>query len=337
LRLAETIEIKDADYFFQDLVAKVTAIEQFDQPHPLSPKLGTVMVKRYLVDERDKIVLYDLVGTETERTCAQLKGENFPSMTPPSDEEFVKRVHRYEGITEVLLAIVMTGCFWGDKNQEMLWVKSIERVANAMGPWTGFSLWVELRLYPALLLWYAAGLGAIANGNYSTLAALLVKPKYDGPDSKSPLIRRLNWLAVIESSHNAPNLLLAGDGRKYHFPMNEYLHRYLRPALRELVPSDSDYDEVFDRFEYMFSLIWTDENPENARGGWVPLGRFVAKYSMFSEVLHRGPRIGEVIDAEVKRDGGDWPPLRVGLFGGSIERFRSAKQKVDRFLGMTLQ
>ena len=90
LRRAETVEIKNADSFFQDLAAKVAAIEQFDKPHPVSPKLGSSMVKRYLVDGRDRIVLHDLVAAETEKLCAQLKEANFPSMTQSTNEEFVK-------------------------------------------------------------------------------------------------------------------------------------------------------------------------------------------------------------------------------------------------------
>ncbi|PYT66220.1 MAG: hypothetical protein DMG39_27210 [Acidobacteria bacterium] len=332
-RLAEPIEIKDADTFFQDLTAKVAAIEQFDKPHPLSPKLGSAMVKRYLVDERERIALHDFVAAETEKVCAQLTGEKFPAMTPPTNEEFVKRIHRYEGFTEILVAIITTGCFWGQNSQQLLWAKSLERVANAKDLWTGISLWVDLRLYPALLLLYAGGLGAVASGKYATLAALLVKPRYKGAEGESSLIHKLNWLSVIESNPNAPNLLLPNDGRKHHFPMNEYLHRCLRPTLREFVPSDSDYDEAFDRFEYMFAMVWVDEKPKTASAGWVPLGRFVRNYSVLSSVLHHGQPVGKIIDAEVEREGENWPPLRAGLFGGSMERFRTAKQHVDSFIG----
>ena len=115
--------------------------------------------------------------------------------------------------------------------------------------------------------------------------------------------------------------------------MNEYLHRCLRPTLREFVPSDSDYDEAFDRFEYMFAMVWVDEKPKTASAGWVPLGRFVRNYSVLSSVLHHGQPVGKIIDAEVEREGENWPPLRAGLFGGSMERFRTAKQHVDSFIG----
>ena len=50
---------------------------------------------------------------------------------------------------------------------------------------------------------------------------------------------------------------------------------------REFVLHDADYDEAFDRFEYWFALIWTDENPKSASLDWVPvatpLGRFASR------------------------------------------------------------
>jgi hypothetical protein len=62
---------------------------------------------------------------------------------------------------------------------------------------------------------------------------------------------------------------------------------------------------------------------------WVPLGRFVRKYSALSNMLFRGQPIGKIIEAEIAQDGKEWPPLHAGLFGGSLERLQAAKQRVD--------
>jgi hypothetical protein len=338
-RRAEKVEIKDADSFFQELAGKVAAIKQFDKPHPLSPKLGSAMVKRYLVDERDRIVLHDLVNTETEKLCGQLTEANFPATVPATQEEFVKRVHRYEGLTEVMVAILTTGCYWGEENQQLLWVKSLERTANSTNVRSGgYTLWNSLRLYPALLFLYAGGLAAIANRKYTNLAKLLTKPRYKGLEGESRLIHKLNWLAVFENPDLA-NLLLSDQKRRRQWPVNEYLHGFLRPALREFVPSDSDYDDVFDRFEYLFALVWVDQNSKSATAGWIPLGRFMRKYSVLSNVLHHGETIGKTIETEFERGGENWPPLRAGLFGGSTERFLAASQRVNdfiRFAGQSL-
>ena len=78
----------------------------------------------------------------------------------------------------------------------------------------------------------------------------------------------------------------------------------------------------------MFALVWVDEHSKMASIGWVPLGRFVRKYSLLSP---GGQPIGKTIADEVER-GENWSPLRAGLFGGSTERLQSAKQRVDSFI-----
>lgn len=97
-----------------------------------SATLARTKLKRYLVNESDRILLHDLIFGEAEELCAKLTEENFPMDVPVTDDEFVKRVHDYEGLAEILVAIISTGCFWGDKQQEFLWAKVLERVANTV-------------------------------------------------------------------------------------------------------------------------------------------------------------------------------------------------------------
>jgi len=333
VRQAEVIEVRDADSFFQDLAGKVQAIEEFDRPHPMSAKLATEMLKRYLVDERSKIKLHDLVTLETEKACVRLQDRNFPAEVPANEETFVKRVRHFEAITEVLLALVATGCFWGTREQASLFAKSLERVGNAISFQQGTPLWNELRLYPALLIMYAGGLAAVAHETYSTLSTFLIQPRYKGLDSNGerPLIQFVTPQRVIRNSALG-NLLLRVDGRGRLRPVSEYLYHFLRPALRDFVPSDSDYDEVFDRFEYLFAVLYVDQNLNAAVVPWIPLGRFTARYSLLSE---SSEPISRRIAAEIEKEGENWPPLRAGLFGGSVERFSIAKGRVDSYIAQS--
>ena len=57
LRLAQRIQIRDADTFFRDLTEKVTALEEYTRPHPLSTKAAIARAKRYLLEERYQIRL----------------------------------------------------------------------------------------------------------------------------------------------------------------------------------------------------------------------------------------------------------------------------------------
>jgi hypothetical protein len=61
---AEIIQILGADEFFRNFSESVKAIEDTAQPHPLSARVAEATVKRYVVDDRYRILLTDLVMRE---------------------------------------------------------------------------------------------------------------------------------------------------------------------------------------------------------------------------------------------------------------------------------
>ena len=297
-----------------------------DAPRPRRMGVSKTLLKRYLVDERHRIRLYDLVSEKAENLCSELTEANFPSDVAVSEKEFERRIHRYEELTEELVSIFITGCFWGEKNQELIWVKLLERTANtSSGQRRGRPQWLALQSYPALLLLYAGGVAAIANEKYGTLEALLVKPRLIGPDGDCRLVDKLSAAAVIEDDR----LIKAIGGGLGHAALSAYLCSFLREQFREFVPSDDVYDEIFDHFEYLFSLVWIDENPIGASLGWVPLGRFA--WRQLSGLQSHASVIGR-ISAEASQQGKDWPVFRAGLFGGSMQRFLSARNRVATFM-----
>jgi len=321
LRRASFIQIQDADTFFQDLVDKITSLEDMHRPHPLSPKIAAATLKRYLVDEQHRIRLHDLVMEETERVRrAVFSPEAFPlSGVNFSVEELVNRVQRYEGITEILLAMVATGCYWGEKHQQSLWVKSLERVANPPEIRSGMVVWLQLRLYPALLLLYAGGIAAIAGERYGNLAALFTQTKaWNSSLSRElPIGSFLHPWAAIEE--DAVQQKLPGSHGQSR-PFSNYLFRTLREPLRDLLPSDSDYERFFDQYEYFLALTYVDLKKE-IFGAFLgaPIGRFAWRRNIL-----------DMVGQEFSQAGQDWLPLRSGLFGGSVVRFRTAKEFVDR-------
>ena len=296
-----------------------------DAPRPRRLGISKTLLKRYLVDERHRIRLYDLVSEKAEKLCSELTEANFPSDVAVTDKEFERRVHRYEELTEELVSIFITGCFWGEKNQELIWVKLLERTANTSSQRRGRPQWLALQSYPALLLLYAGGVAAIANEKYSTLESLLVKPRLIGPDGDCRLVDKLSAAAVIEDDR----LIKTIGGGPGHAALSGYLCSLLREQFREFVPSDDVYDEIFDHFEYLFSLVWIDENPIGASLGWVPLGRFA--WRQLSGFQSHASVIGR-ISAEASQQGKDWPVFRAGLFGGSMQRFLSARNRVATFM-----
>jgi len=320
LRRAELIEVKDADSFFIELLEKVNALEDFERPHPLSAKAAVAVIKNYLVDKRHTIRLHDMLNQETEKVYNELSEKHFPvNNVPFSPEELLNRANRYEALTEILRASIITGCYWGEKEHEDLWKKCLERVANSNDSGNGLIAWIKLRYYPALLLLYAGGIAAIAAKRYSTLWALLNKTKIHTRSGDRPLIFRIYTDKVMGQKVAQE---LPGKENLYT-PLSDHLFDRLRDDFRDIVPDDAHYDQIFNRFEYLKALTFADMNEEaGAKRIWGPIGRF-----------GWNRKIQKIIEDEMSQpEPPSWPPLEAGFFGGSLERAKEIKRKYDELI-----
>jgi hypothetical protein len=112
-------------------------------------------------------------------------------------------------------------------------------------------------------------------------------------------------------------------------PVSDYLFGKLRVPLREFLPGDEEYQSAFDRFEYLFGLVHADLNRYILGGGWWgPVGCF-----SWRGLIYTGERtVIKTIAAELDAKGSDWEPLKAGLFRGSLEEAKLAKEKFDAFI-----
>ena len=324
LRRAEVIRIQNADAFFQELWEKVSSLEDMGKLHPLSVKSAVGTVKRYLSEDRYKIPLNDLVVKETEKLYSELSDENFPLQgIHPTGEEMLKRLRKYESLVETLQAIIITGCHWGERTHEILWVRCLERIANPLGGRPGLNIWLSLRYYPALLLLYSGGIASIAREQYSTFSTLLNKVKVRDNGRQELLIFSIHPILVLDHSEGQ---LLPGRERQYT-PLNNHLYEVLREPLREFLPDDTQYKRYFDRFEYFLALIHADLCEQHEFQVHWPAGLFYSlrRYRPESHIM-------EQIQLEAASAGEDWPPLRAGFFNGSYERFQQIKEVVDEHI-----
>lgn len=321
LRRVQRIQTRDADTFFRDLAEKVMALEEYTRPHPLSTKAAIARAKRYLVEERYQIRLHDLVMEETERVYGTLSEANFPIQGVNfSVEELKQRLTRYEASLETLAPLLATGCYWGVPAHQKLWVKALERIGNPSGGKAGLTIWLNLRLYPALLLLYASGLAAVAADTYSTLAALLSTPASHEDRERSPLTLKLAPTKIVDK--DAMNQML---GTRYYTPANEHLFEILRPPLREILPDDVNYERTFDRFECLFALVYADFFEKRWGRVWGPFGRFGWKYENTGGA---NPLKDLLSEAEQRKE--SWESLKAGLFGGDYSRFEQIATLYDK-------
>lgn len=326
-RQSVVLQTIDANHLFETLWEKVRALDDMAAPHPLSAKMAVATVKRYLVDPTAKIRLRDLVHEETEKLFFEMSGPAFAAQAQHQPAgELTKRIEKYEALCEILLSVIVTGTYWGNEGATNLWVNCLQRIANPVESGGGLVYLIKLRRYPALLLLYGAGLAAVAAGNYQTLAAVLTKPKVTNNQGKYEAIcSEVNPSGVMEQ--NIGHLLPGMDRR--HTPVSVYLFDKLRGPLQDYLPRDEDYQDAFDRFEYLLGLVYADLYRWEARNGWLgPVGCFAWRSNLF----HQENRMSNKIRDELETEGTNWLPLKAGFFGGSVEQAKIAKAKFDDFL-----
>jgi hypothetical protein len=325
-RRAVLINIDGADSFFQSLSEKVTSLEQIGGSHPLSAPVAAATLKRYLSEERYRIRVRDLVLDETKRLRAELTHERFPAhVAQASYEDLTRRMKQYEASAETLLALFVVGGYWGEPRHEPVWADCVGLIVEQDRVASGVRSYINLRDYPALLLTYGGGIAALAANKYKNLAAVLTRPGGGNPNlqREEPLAFLLNPDVVV-SPDVAQQII--NPGKKNYTPVSDYLALTLRDPLRDLLPRDAQFDYYFDRFEYLWTLIHVDLRRQfKTSSAWV-IGRYLwrdQKHYDFKETVL------EQLYREMDEAGADWPGLRAGLFGGSLDRLRQTRQEFD--------
>ena len=322
-RGAQPIRIKDADTFFVDLHEKVVSIGSLRRPHPTSVAVAVETLKRHIANPQDQIRLHDLIVEEVERVAAVLPAAEFATHATGTltIQEISSRVERYESLTETMRHLLANGTRWGGPQHHDIWMTAIGRIANADQRQTGDSVLVALRLYPVLLLAYAAGLGFVASGDYPGLAKLLLSPLVrEVGGKKSPLVNH-HLLAIVDSKLHARIL-----PSKSPTPLHDHLYALLREPFRRLVLDDADFEEMFDRFEYLWALTYAVAHQAGAGHAFGPYGRFLRRYLHWPESA-----IGARLRQEVEQEQAEWVPLRAGLLGGaSHQQVAEIIKRLDR-------
>jgi hypothetical protein len=333
LRHAQIMVIESADAAFQSLAEKITALDTFSRPHPLSTAMAVATLKSYIVDERHRIRLHDLMMEEIGRLRAELHNPQFTaSFQTTTNEVFAqelqRRTRQYEALSETAQAMIVMGCYWGTVDHNGLWVRCIEQIAT-LPPRSGtyYEAWLRLQRYPALLLLYAGGVAALAAERYDTLAALLTQPITEELDvyERRPAVLTLYPGAVLKQDLGR----LLPSLEQHHTPTSDRLFEVVRPPLRELIPDDRRFIDLFDRFEYLLALVHADvrQQVDSYSSVWGPVGQFGWRYR---HQISKGP--AGMLATEIEAAGQAWAPLQAGLFGGSLEQAQKIKVAFDERL-----
>lgn len=286
--------------------------------------VGIKIVKEYLSDPYSNIKLHDLFLDESRRVLADTEGD-VSSDIQWSEEEFLKRVKNFETSIDKLLSMYITGIYWSNESSKNLWTKILKLIASPRGEQSGRKVFINLRKYPALLLLYGGGMAALASKNYSVLADVLIGTRIIDNGSVFPASLYLQQYGVMEG--DVANSLRI-EKREYT-PLSNYLFTLLKPKFADITPLDEEYEELFNKFEYLLSIVIADNYKSiNNDRHWGPMGRFAWGHNW-----NNGDGIAKAIDEEISNGLAD---LYIKyLFNGSIDKFKAAKAGIDQIAEST--
>ncbi|MFD2078721.1 hypothetical protein SAMN05421678_113215 [Actinopolymorpha cephalotaxi] len=297
-----------------------------------------------LMEPSRQIELHDLVQSEADRARFELRNQElFPenialTSDVPSARRVVDRFNAYWLTVEPLASALVTGCAWGSGDHAALWTQAVRAVASTVdGPRSGNTYLLAIQEYPVQALVYAAALGAMARKNYTSLKAVTVDPtvrynrdrnsviSYMAPHYVESFKIAANLLAVTTNGAKVEDSAVADwfqRGGMRHTPISDHLHDLLAPLLKDLVPDQEDYSDLFDETEVLLGALAVDAylqaQKESRYVGRQWYGRFTWRYRHSDRPLHHR------IQAEFEAQGSNWPPLKAGLFDGSAERAAAA-------------
>lgn len=324
-RGAKPIRIADADDFFSTVHQHVESLRDFARPHPLSTEVAVASLKRYLAEPRHRIRLADLIDGVVEQVIEATSGGAFTMDGPTPDTASVTaRVRRYEAACATLLTLAMVGGFWGEEEHVSLWQRALTRLGS-MSPRGGEVTWLGLSRYPAALLLYALGIGAVESDRLPFLARLLETPIRDehwGDKADKAAARVLPPSCLFDDSHVMR--ILDGMERR-HVPLSNWMHDALQPHAARIVRDDTRYTLVFDKLETLIALAYAHIRPEY---GWLPLGVFGYRRDNRDRIV---TEITESLSSRLD----DSPFVRCGIFGETSEVCRQRLDALRNFIEKT--
>lgn len=276
-------------------------------------------IKELVANDSLRIELYDLIVENLKQLISELESEHFSTNTEWSEKEFKKRISKVEKLTDDLSSIQVLLSYWGSKEQKQNYLLALRRLANVNIKLHGRVIWIFLRWYPIVLLFYYSGVSAVAGNNYQKLFEL-VNQIVISPTQSQNKVTLIQAITKALSSPNGDPFELVCENKNLSAPRSEYLSKLLQVKINDLLFLNSEYESTFDRFEVLLAIEYahqtTGESPDRV---WGPVGRFA--------YTHYSSQPLNLIINEAENFRSSWAPIKAGFFGGDYKRFKMISNK----------
>jgi hypothetical protein len=262
-RKGQLLQIKGADDFFSEVNENIDALERF-AVHPLSKELNVSRFKKYISSEIYRVQLNDLLAEEL--ASAFNKINNDVDISKPTFDNIKANLDFYLLSIDTLVALLIEGVYWGKELHHDIWLNGIIKIAYPKQKATSYWLWGTLQYFPSVILIYSVGITALLRKDFLLLGKLFgIKTINKGSQDRKSIIYNSNPGSLIE-----PDDLNKALKKNHYVPMNELIYHSLLPAFDALVPTEEEYDDLFDYYEIIQALFYL--KMEGLPG--FPVGRF---------------------------------------------------------------
>ncbi|NWL26773.1 hypothetical protein DM794_06805 [Paenarthrobacter ureafaciens] len=269
---AIVLEGVSADDFFPDLLSRLESLETLASP-PLTEAMAIARLKKLLPYREKHIELRDMLEDEIT-TIENLLAARSQVIVPADGSEEIDGPRDFEAecmrllaVSQTLIKLVATGVMLDrDKLHTDLWVWVVGQLLRARGQVSGqhHEHWVNLGHYPALLVFRAAAMAAVAARHEDVFLRICREPKWKDQyvhEEPLPAYIILDTYAVLDAS--VVREFPRWKGAKYLYAPSALLEKDLLDPLQAIVGAQ-EYWEEFRRTEYRLGLLVSLEDPR----GW---------------------------------------------------------------------
>ena len=326
-RRATILQVTSATTFFDQLTGTLREVSQ-RPARPLATSATVGATKRLLSQGRTRIDLRELLLREAQLLKSWLDGYSLPNeATYQADlEEIVVR-------SEPVVAALAAGSFYGDPEQDPLWLSVFRLVAAQPVPIAGWDAGIALRRLPATLSLYASALSAWA-AERPDLVLRLLSQSFRGPLYRPSGATVVYCPAAVALA--PPQVLdarLAAPDWAYQWPIrfSNIVVESVKPLLVDQFPVEVEFAFAFEDLEYLMALLqydWHSVQGITDRIGWQPSTFHRGLILVQPAVV--GPQPPSVLERFLSKEG----PLKAttwsqrGGFGGDRRRFSAAVDAV---------
>lgn len=276
------ISISDGDAFFKTLLQRVETLEQSQQVNPMSIEMLVNNTKRLLAKSEFRIQLDDLLTHEASRVIDSLGSSDLDPNAPWTIAEFRNRATKIEAITESLACMVGNLGRWG-AGDEISLVIDIVRNLYSTTTNSGNSVYINLKTYPAVLIFTAYSLGLVRAERWRNLQEFFnTTIEQDHRESKRSI--EALFIHVWKGAENDVWKNIEGFDRR-KTPFSDHLESLFSTWGKRFTGLVPDFEVLFERFELLGSFAHLQrEEKGTLQSGltgdawgrnwvWMPVGR----------------------------------------------------------------